>query len=354
MPGKIAQLQKKLPARAAGFVASPVGRRYCTGFASSDGMLLLCKEEALFLTDSRYIEAAQAAVTAVPVEEKRDGKKQLDDFCKRHGVKRLFVEDGWTTLEEHARLRKMLPGVYIERGGLLSKELARLRLMKTQNEIAQIKKAQRIAEEALAYVLAHHLKEGVTEKELALALDYYMLSHGAEALSFETIAVAGENGSRPHGAPGDRKLRQGDLVTMDFGCVVDGLHSDMTRTVAVGGDCSDEAREVYQVVLRAQEEALHIVGPGVKCEEVDRAARDVIKAAGYDEHFRHGTGHGVGFEIHEAPSLAPRSKDILEPGMIVTVEPGIYIPGKCGVRIEDMALITEDGYENLTGAGKSL
>lgn len=353
MPNPIKQLQKKLPARAAGLIASPVSRRYCTGFQSSDGMLLLSNSEALFLTDSRYIEAACQEIKNVAVAEKKDSKRHLAEFCKRHGVKRLFVEDSWTTLEEHARLRGMLPGVYIERGGLLSRELARLRIIKSSDEIACIKQAQDIAEAALAHVLAYEVKEGVSEKELALALDFYMLRGGAEAISFETIVLAGENGSRPHGVPGDRKFQRGDLITMDFGCVVHGLHSDMTRTVALGA-CGEEARNVYQAVLQAQEAALNVIGPGVKCEEVDRVAREIIKAAGYDEHFRHGTGHGVGYEIHEGPRLAPKSKDILQPGMVVTVEPGIYLPGKCGVRIEDMILITEDGYENLTLAGKTL
>ena len=353
MPGKVARLQKILPERAAGLIASPVNRRYCTGFASSEGMLLFCRDEAVFFTDSRYIEAARGEITALPVEEKTDGKKQLGEFCKRHGVKRLLIEDDRTTLEEYARLRRLLPGIYIERGRLLSNALTRLRKIKSREEAAHIQAAQGIAEAALAHILEQHFKEGVTEKELALELEFYMLRHGAEAIAFETIVVAGENGSRPHGVPGSRALRQGDLVTMDFGCVVHGLHSDMTRTVACGG-CGEEAREVYEVVLRAQEAALAAVKPGVKCAEIDRIARDIIRAAGYDEHFRHGTGHGVGFEIHEGPSLSPKSKDILEPGMVVTVEPGIYIPGKCGVRIEDMALITQDGCENLTGAGKRL
>jgi len=349
----ITQLRKLLPARSAGLIASPVGRRYCTGFPSSDGMLLLCGGEALFLTDSRYIEAARQEITAVPVEEKKSGGEQLRAFCKRHGIKRLFVEHDWTTLEEHARLRGLLPGIYIERSGLLSNALARLRMIKSPAEAQCIQRAQGIAEAALAHVLTHDLREGVTERELALALDFYMLRHGAQAVAFETIALAGENGSRPHGVPGDRPLRPGDLVTMDFGCVVSGLHSDMTRTVALG-DCGGEAREIYQTVLRAQLAALDTVGPGVPCAQVDAAAREVIQAAGYDAQFRHGTGHGVGLEIHEGPRLAPKSKDILEPGMVVTVEPGIYLPGKCGVRIEDMVLVTEDGYENLTHASKEL
>jgi len=165
--------------------------------------------------------------------------------------------------------------------------------------------------------------------------------------------VAGENGSKPHGVPSGRKLQAGDLLTLDFGAVVDGWHSDMTRTIAIG-EPSDEQRKIYGIVLEAQLAALDKLGPGVSCKDVDFCARQMIEAAGYGEHFRHGTGHGVGLEVHEAPSLSRKSKDVLAPGMVVTVEPGIYLPGSCGVRIEDMALITETGYENLTKVKKEL
>ena len=353
MQNRITQLQNSLPANAAGLITNPISRRYCTGFPSSAGMLLLCNDEALFLTDSRYIEAAKQAVTAVPVEEQTNSRQQLTAFCKRHKIKRLFIEADHTTLSEHERLQKMLPKLHIERGGRLSKALTRLRMHKTTEEIASIKQAQSIAEAALAHVLEHHIKPGVTERELALELDFYMLRNGAEVVSFDTIAVAGENGANPHGVPGERPLGCGDLLTMDFGAAVNGLHSDMTRTVAVG-TCADEACEVYETVLRAQQAALQIAAPGIPCSELDAAARNVIKEAGFGEYFRHGTGHGVGYEIHEAPTAAPKSKDILAPGMVVTVEPGIYIPGKHGVRIEDMVLITETGCENLTQAGKEL
>ena len=178
-----------------------------------------------------------------------------------------------------------------------------------------------------------------------------MLSHGAEALSFETIAISGANTSKPHGVPTDKKVEYGDFVTMDYGAVVNGYHSDMTRTVAVGA-MSDEQKKVYDTVLRAQLSALGVLKSGLKCADADRAARDVITEAGYGEFFRHSTGHGVGVEIHEKPNLSPRSDATLETGNIVTVEPGIYIPGKFGVRIEDMAYITESGCKNLTNAPK--
>ena len=197
------------------------------------------------------------------------------------------------------------------------------------------------------------IKPGVTEKQIALELDFYMLSHGAEAVSFETIAVTGAKSSMPHGVPDETVVKNGDFITMDFGAVCKGYHSDMTRTVAVG-EVTEEQKTVYETVLKAQKNALSVLKKGLPCSEADKAARDIIDNAGYGDYFGHSTGHGVGVEIHENPTLAPKSTDILEIGDVVTVEPGIYLPGKFGVRIEDMALITENGYENLTSSPKEL
>jgi len=353
MTKQIAQIQKLLPPRGAALVTAPVSRRRLTGFESDHGLLFLAQDAALFLTDSRYIEAARAAITACPVEELRDAAKQLPALCKTHRVKRLFVELGSTTLDEVLRLRRRLPGVFVEtHDSRVDKALREIRLCKTTQEADCIRRAQGIAERAFDYMLGI-LKLGMTEREIALALDYAMLRGGAQALSFETIAVAGENGSKPHGVPGERALRAGDLLTLDFGAVIDGWHSDMTRTIAVG-EPGEEQRKLYGIVLEAQLSALAKLGPGVPCKDIDACARQVIEAAGYGEHFRHGTGHGVGLEIHEAPTLSRKSKDVLGAGMVVTVEPGIYQPGNCGVRIEDMALITETGYENLTTVDKGL
>ena len=180
-----------------------------------------------------------------------------------------------------------------------------------------------------------------------------MLSHGAQALSFETIAVGGVNSSMPHGVPSEYRIQSGDFVTMDYGAVVGGYHSDMTRTVAVG-EVDEERKNVYDIVLRAQRAALDFLRPGVACMEADRAARELITREGYGNDYRHGTGHGVGIEIHEQPVLSPASKQVLAPGHVVTVEPGIYLPGRFGVRIEDMAFLTQDGCENLTNAPKDL
>ena len=347
---KITHIQKHLPPRTAALIENPVNRRYLTGFASSYGHLLVTQEGAVFLTDSRYIEAAQASITACPVEEAKAGR--LRALCKQQGVKKTLLEST-CELSRARQLRAMLPAVYFDlRSKKLEVLLRNLRACKSPREIAHIKAAQRIAEAAFEHILGK-IAPGVSERELALELDFFMLRHGAEALSFDTIVAARQNGSKPHAVPGDDKLRQGDLITFDFGAVVDGYHSDMTRTVALG-EPDTQQREIYATVLAAQEAALAVLRPGLSCKEVDAAARDVIERAGYGEHFRHGTGHGVGLEIHEEPRLSKLSCDVLKPGMVITVEPGIYLPGVCGVRIEDMAVVTEEGYQNLTKTGKEL
>ncbi len=227
-----------------------------------------------------------------------------------------------------------------------------LRMKKTEYEVQAVTKAQRIAEKALDHILGF-IKEGVTEREIALELDFFMLKNGAEDISFETIAISGANTSKPHGVPTDKRVQNGDFITMDYGAVINGYHSDMTRTVAVG-EVGDEQVKIYNTVLQAQLKALSVLKAGIKCADADAAARDLIKAEGYGDYFRHSTGHGVGLEIHAKPNLSPLSKQVLEVGNIVTVEPGIYIPGKFGVRIEDMATITKNSCVNLTKSTKEL
>ena len=212
--------------------------------------------------------------------------------------------------------------------------------------------AQRIAEKGFDHMLCF-IKEGKTEKEIQFELDYYMLSNGAEALSFDTIALTGKNTSMPHGVPGDTAVQAGDFVLMDFGAVVNGYHSDMTRTVCVGKP-TDEMREVYDIVLKAQLAGLDAVRSGITGSELDGVARKIISDAGYGECFGHSLGHGVGMEIHESPYATPSSSELLESDMIITVEPGIYLPDKFGVRIEDFVVVREDGCFNMTNAPKVL
>lgn len=342
----------KVSSSDAALIVSPENRFYFTNFASSDGFLLVSADRAVFITDGRYIEAAQKAVKNCEVMLQSHTISQIKDVLTALGAKSVAVEAERMTLKQYAEFARALDGIDVVCDGELDVVIEKIRSIKSKAQVEKIIKAQRIAEAAFEHILTF-IKEGVTEKEVALELDYYMLSHGAEGLSFETIAVSGKNSSKPHGVPSDKKIEKGDFVTMDFGAVVEGYHSDMTRTVAVGF-VTDEQKNVYETVLKAQAAAQTAASSGVCCADVDKAARDVIENAGYGEYFNHSTGHGVGVEIHEYPRLSKLCKTALSVGNVVTDEPGIYIPEKFGVRIEDMLLITENGCENLTRAPKEL
>ena len=323
--------QALAPGAQAALVVSEENRRYFTGFSSSAGVLLVSRGGSIFLTDSRYIEAARRAVSGCEVEELTNLSAQLPMLLRANGIKRLMLEAERVTLSQAARYQAMLPDVELDTGDGLDQSIDSLRMVKSAGEKEQIIRAQRIAEQAFDHILTF-IRPGVTEREIALELDHFMLSHGAQALSFETIAVGGVNSSMPHGVPSEYRIQSGDFVTMDY----------------------EERKNVYDIVLRAQRAALDFLRPGVACMEADRAARELITREGYGDDYRHGTGHGVGIEIHEQPVLSPASKQVLAPGHVVTVEPGIYLPGRFGVRIEDMAFLTQDGCENLTNAPKDL
>ncbi len=336
----------------AALIVSEENRRYFTAFPSTDGFLIVTGDKSVFLTDSRYIEAANAQCRECDEIVLFDSiKKSIEPVIEKLGIKKLAVEAGRLTLADLARFASSLDVEFVT-DNELDEAIDSIRIIKNEEEIDLVVKAQRIAEKAFEHMLGF-IKIGMTEREIGLELDYFMLRNGAEALSFETIAVSGEKTSMPHGVPGERKIKAGDFITMDYGAVVGGYHSDMTRTIAVGY-VTDEMRAVYETVLKAQSAGFDAMKPGVPCSEVDKAARDVIKEAGYGEYFGHGLGHGVGVEIHEEPRVSPLGKKILEPGYLITDEPGIYIPGKFGVRIEGMAFITPDGYRNLTECPKEL
>ena len=349
---RIKALAAALPAHADGFlITSESNIFYFTGFPCDAALLLVTRTGSFFFTDSRYFEAAQRVIRGVTFCNTAQFTTEFPALCAQHDVRRLLVETAAMTVREAQKYAALLPQTEL----LYEDDLAFLsafRRKKSADEVAKMTRAQRIAEAALEAVLPT-IRPGRTEKEIALDLDYTMLRMGADALSFQTIVVSGENSSLPHGVPGIRTVRDGDFITMDFGAVVDGYHSDMTRTFALGS-ATQEMRDVYELVLRAQCASLAVLRPGTLCKDADGAARDVIAAAGFGESFGHGTGHGVGVEIHERPNVSPRSAETLAVGDVVTVEPGVYLPGKFGVRIEDMALITEDGYSNFTLADKAL
>lgn len=347
----ISNLRQTLKKGEAYFVSSPENRRYLTEFSSTDGYLLVTADEAIFLTDSRYIEAAEKTVKdCSEVVRLNSLSAQLPVHLEKLGVTKLMTESARLTVEEFNRIAKIAQcPVTAEKA---DEAIGTLRRKKNEEEKNYILKAQAIAEKAFEHILKF-ISTDKTEKDIALELDFFMLKNGAEAVSFETIAVSGANSSMPHGVPSEKKIENGDFITMDYGAVINGYHSDMTRTVAVGSVSTKQA-EIYETVLNAQLASLASLKHGISGFDADKAARDIITDAGYGEFFGHGTGHGVGIEIHEAPRLSFKTDSVLAEGDVVTVEPGIYLPGEFGIRIEDMAYITSNGYENLTKSPKNL
>lgn len=333
--------------------------RYIAGYRG-EGVIVYRGGDRYVITDSRYTEQVArecAGYECVDIAEygyvgsiRRlicDHGEGADNSTKSCGV-RVGFEDNSISYKDYAAYAG-IPGIeLIGLGG----RLEAMRQVKTEEELEKLGKAESIGDKAFEYILGV-LKPGMSEKEVALELEYYMKRHGAEALSFDTIAASGVNSSMPHAIPTDKVLEDGDFLTMDFGCVYEGYCSDMTRTVAIGR-ADDEMRHVYDTVLDAQTKALASVRAGMRCDEVDAVARNIIAAAGYGEYFGHGLGHSVGLFIHENPRFSPKCTDILKAGMVITVEPGIYLPGRFGVRIEDMIAVTEDGYVNLASSEKNL
>ena len=332
-------------------LTSEISRRYAAGFHSTAGAVYLSARQAVFFTDFRYVEAARAAVTDFEVREIGGGKSYtaaINELIEQDGVKKVALEDRTLTYAEYTAWASALHAAAVR----LEDGVERLRICKEDDEVEKIVAAQRIAEQAFAEVL-NDIRAGATEKEIAARLTYLMLHYGAENMSFDPIVVSGANSSKPHGVPTEKQIAAGDFVTMDFGCIVDGYCSDMTRTVAVG-HVTDEMQTVYDTVLNAQLAGIARCKAGVTGRDVDAAARQVIADAGYGEAFGHGFGHGVGLEIHEAPTTGPSGAAPLPAGSIVTAEPGIYLPGRFGVRIEDMLYVIEDGCIDLTEAPKGL
>ena len=322
---------------------------YASQFAFTDGAVAVTRTRAVLLTDSRYIEAARAEAKDVECRlfdaqhPFYDELKEALDGCGRIGAE----EDRLA----HARWEALGQKLGHD---LLNAEavLADLRAVKDAVEIAAITAAQRIAEQAFEEMLGF-IRPGVTEREIAAELTYRMMRLGGEGNSFDPITITGANTSKPHGVPGGAVVKAGDFVTLDFGTIIGGYHSDMTRTVAVG-HATDEMRKVYDTVLRAQLAGIALMTTEHTGAEVHEAAAKVIADAGYGDYFGHGFGHSVGLEIHEGPGAHPRNKDLLPAGAVVTAEPGIYLPGRFGVRIEDMVVIGEAKGVNLTKAPKEL
>ncbi len=333
-------------------ITSDINRRYFTGMKSSAGIVLAFPEKAYLLIDFRYIEKARNTVTACEVIEQTNTVQQIKELMEKHGAKSVAVESMEMSIHRLEMFKKSMPEYEFITTDELSEEISRLRTVKTEQEIEKIQQAQRIAEKAFDEIL-NFIREGVTEREISLMLDNTMYKNGAEAMSFETIALAGKNTSMPHGVPSDYRVQKGDFVLMDFGAVYDGYHSDMTRTVCVGQP-TEEMEKVYNVVIEAQLEALAKVKSGITGKQLDSVARDYIEKHGYGEAFGHSLGHGVGMEVHELPNASQRSDKVFEPYNVITVEPGIYLPDKFGVRIEDFVVVTEKSCRNLTNCPKKM
>ena len=333
-------------------ITALVNVRYMTGYTGTNGLALVGPQTRVFVTDFRYVEQAKVEVQS-SYERRRD---QLELFgaiagsIPASGELRLGFDDTNITVRQHARLREVLPErvQLVPAGGLVEQ----LRAVKEPDEIDRIRRAATAADYGLAQVLEQGLL-GRTERELADALEQAMRDSGADRPGFELIIAAGPHGALPHAKPRDVEVKPGDMVVIDWGAEVDGYRSDCTRTIAAG-EPSDEAREIYELVLEAERAGLGAVRSGAGGREVDATARAVIQAGGQGDHFGHGLGHGVGIDIHEAPRLSMLSEDVLTSGNVVTVEPGIYLAGRFGVRIEDLVVVGEDGCEVLTSLDKGL
>ena len=333
------------------FLTSRYSRMYAAEFDIAEGYAIVSKNGARYYTDSRYIESAQRDIHGFEVIEFNAANPLsdlLNQAVKDFSITTMGFEDAYLTVAELHSFENRLDVALVP----FQDKINGFRGQKEAWELDRMKKAQEITDRAFTEVCPR-IRAGMTEKELAAELIYCLYKNGAEGLSFDPIVVAGPNTSMPHGVPGDRPIEEGDFITMDFGVIYGGYCSDMTRTVALG-HATEEMRTVYNTVLKAQLAGIAATKAGVTGAAVDRAARDVITEAGYGEFFGHGYGHSLGLEIHEAPNCNARNTQPLPVGAVCSAEPGIYLPGKFGVRIEDVVIVTEDGCEDITHSPKDL
>ncbi len=333
-------------------VTYPANRFYLSGMNTSAGTVLITPKKAYFIVDFRYFEKAKRVVSSCNVILSEKLPKQINEILKTDGVKKVYFETRTITLKEHGELIKNLPDFEIVNDSKVEDFLYSMRSVKSQDELKIMEQAQKLTDDTFEYIL-NSIRVGKTEKAIALEMEFYMRRLGSEGVAFDFIVVSGENSSLPHGTPTDRTIKKGDFITMDFGAVIDGYNADMTRTVAVG-NVSEKQQFVYDTVLKAQLCALESIKAGAVCKDIDKIARDVIDNAGFSGCFGHALGHSVGVEIHESPNFSPRDNTVLKSGMVLSVEPGIYLENEFGVRIEDVISVTDSGYYNLTKSPKEL
>lgn len=328
------------------FISSYPNIFYYSGFTSEDAYLMISKNKRILVTDSRYTVQARNQAKGFDIVNIEGGWenifKLLDEICISFEDEKMSVAE-YKKLKEHSKNK-----IWLKEQSVIDMP----RRIKDKDELRLIADAEKLGDDAFLHVL-NYIKTGMTEREVALELEIYMKKHGASGLSFETIVASGIRSSMPHGVASDKVIERGDLVTMDFGCIYNGYCSDMTRTIVMG-EADEKQREIYDIVLKAQLEALNNIKIGMNCSDADRIARTVITDAGYGMNFGHSLGHSVGIEIHEKPLFSPRSADILEEGHVLSVEPGIYIDGFGGVRIEDLIGVIDGEIVNFTSSPKEL
>lgn len=345
MKTRVERLREQLAPEEAVLIVSYPNLFYFSGFESEDGCLVVSKEKAILFTDSRYTIQARQQAPDFEIQN----IEHLASVLKQLPQMQIGYEEDKMTVRAFGRLQEQLDKkAFMPRQSLISS----LRQKKDDAEIQKLREAEKIGDEAFSYILGQ-IRPGRTEREIALELEFFMKKRGAAALSFETIAASGVRSAMPHGVASDKVLETGDFLTLDFGCVFEGYCSDMTRTVVLG-KASQKQKQIYELVLHAQKAALEAIAIGKKCSEIDRVARELICQGGYGDCFGHALGHSVGIEIHESPNLSPKCDTVIAPGQILTVEPGIYVEGFGGVRIEDLIAVRATGIENLTSSPKEL
>lgn len=339
-------IKNELDRNSALLVSGGPNRFYLTGFNSSAGYVLITKNYAYFLIDFRYYEKAFKIVKDCKVMLSKNPFDEIKRLCEENGVGNIYTETESLSLADFKRFTARLKPLTVSESDSFDNLLKNMRAVKSESELEYIKQAQRLTDKTFSYILSRINTER-TEREIMLDMEFYMRKLGSDGVSFDFIVVSGKNSSLPHGVPTDKRIERGDFVTMDFGAVVNGYRSDMTRTVAVGY-IIDEQRLVYNTVLNAKAAAVSAVKSGAVCSDIDKIARDIINNAGFEGCFGHALGHSVGIEIHESPIFSPKCSETLKSGNVITVEPGIYIENKFGVRIEDMVFVTEDGCKDIT------
>jgi Xaa-Pro aminopeptidase len=330
-------------------IEQPINLRYLSGFSGSEGALLLTPEGGWFICDSRYTVQAGREVSGLSVVEQAQRQEGIAELIRQAGARRVGFEAAHTTVSAHQGMVTRLPEVTLVP---LGQELDAIRNCKDAQELQLLADVAALASSALGSVLPL-VCPGMVEADLALELEFAMRRRGSEGAGFDIIVASGVRGAMPHGRASTKQIEAGELVTIDFGAVQQGYHSDETVTVAVGA-VNERQHRIYQVVLEAHDRAIASIRPGITCRELDAVARDYIHEQGFGEYFGHGLGHGVGLAVHEKPVVSPRSDAVVEEGMVFTIEPGIYIPGFGGVRIEDTVAVTADGCRLLTTASKQL